>query len=236
MPSLETVRDTLLLFNGDLFMCLALEEPATKIDKEAASRFIKHAIAQASKKPVQDEATPPSVSTAPVPVKITSKMKARAEYEQQLKEEDAQSTEEEALEVIDEADNDGSMDVDGPSKVTPEALLDKIADGDQTQVGKKRRRRPVDPFSGMSQHFFVHIVGHLAFIGYGDDLSTSDFGVQSQSTSNSAPGLQVNNSSVDSNYQNSASSSSIHATLSRYTDTKPLNKKKKKSKQKEPAV
>jgi hypothetical protein len=235
MPSLETVRDTLLLFNGDLFMCLALEEPATKIDKEAASRFIKHAIAQASKKSVQDEATLPSVSTAPVPVKITSKMKSRAEYEQQLKEEDAQSTEEEALEVIDEADNDGSMDVDKPSKVTPEALLDKIADEDQTQVGKKRRRRPVDPFSGMYQHFVVHIVGHLAFIGYGDDLSMSNLGVQSQSTSNSAPGLQVNNSSVDSSYQNFASSSSTHATSSRHTDTKPLNKKKK-SKQKEPAV
>ena len=219
-------------------MCLAPEESATKIDKEAASRFIKHAIAQASNKPIQDEATLPSVSAAPVPVKITSKMKARAEYEQQLKEKDAQSTDEEGLEVIDEADNGGSMDVDRPSKVTPEVLLDKVADEDQTRIGK-RRRRPVDPFSGMYQHFIVHIVGHLAFIGYGDDLSTSDLGIQSQSTSNSVPGLQVNNSSIDSSYQNSVSStpSSIHATSSRQrTHTKPQNNKKKKSKQKVPAV
>ena len=219
-------------------MCLAPEESATKIDKEAASRFIKHAIAQASNKPIQDEATLPSVSAAPVPVKITSKMKARAEYEQQLKEEDAQSTEEEVLEVIDETDNDGGMDVDRPSNVTPEALLDKIAEEDQTQVCKKRRRRPVDPFSGMYQLFVGHIIGHLVFIGYGDDLSTSDLGIQSQSTSNSVPGLQDNNSTIDSSYQNSASPtpSSIHATSKQRTHTKPQNKKKRKSKQREPAV
>jgi exosome complex protein LRP1 len=228
---LEKVRHMRLLTDGHLFMCLAPEEPAAKIDKEAASRFIKHAIAQASKQPVQDEPTLPPVPSAPVPVIITSKMKARAEYEQQLKEEDAHSTEEEELKVIDEVDNDNSMDIDKPSKVTPEALLDTIADVDQTQVGKKRRRRPVDPFAGMYQHFVVCVVGHLTFVGYGDGLSTSDEGIKSQS--NSVPGLQVDNSKIDSGSQNSTSSA---PSSKQRTHPKPEKKKKKRSKQKEPVV
>ncbi|KAF8347005.1 hypothetical protein F5887DRAFT_71718 [Amanita rubescens] len=203
------------------------KEPATKIDKEAAGRFIKHAIAQASKQPTRDEPTPLTSSSGsapvPVPVKVTSKMEARAEYERQLKEQDAQSSEEEELEVIDGADNDNGMDIDKSSpKVTSGALTDKIDDEDQTQVGNKRRRRPVDPFAG-----------------YGDDLSTSDHGVQSQLTSYSVPRPQADTGKIDSSDQNSASSTpSIRPTSSSQNlPSKPENKKRKKSKkQKKPAV
>lgn len=155
LKSLETAVRRVLPGEYTL-MCLILEEPATKIDKEAAGRFIKHAIAQASKQPTREEPTPltfPSGSVpvpVTVPVKVTSKMEARAEYERQLKEQDAQSTEEEELEVIDEADNDYVMDIDKSSpKLTSGAPTDKIDDEDKTQVGSKRRRRPVDPFAGM---------------------------------------------------------------------------------------
>jgi len=183
------------------------KDPPTKIDKEAAGRFIKHAIAQASKQPTRDEPTPLTSSsgtvtvTVPVPVKITNKMKARAEYERQLKEQDAQSTEEEELEVIDEADNDHSMDIDKSSpKLTSGAPTDNE---DQTQVGNKRRRRPVDPFAG-----------------YGDDLSTSY----------SVLGPQVDTGKIDSNDQNSVPPTAS----SQNSPLKPRDKKRKKSKK--PAV
>jgi hypothetical protein len=222
-------------------MCLTPEEPATKIDKEAAGRFIKHAIAQASKQPTRDEPTPLTSSSGsapvPVPVKVTSKMEARAEYERQLKEQDAQSSEEEELEVIDGADNDNGMDIDKSSpKVTSGALTDKIDDEDQTQVGNKRRRRPVDPFAGMFWHLVIRVVRHLTFIGYGDDLSTSDHGVQSQLSSYSVPRPQADTGKIDSSDQNSASS--IRPTSSSQNlPSKPENKKRRKSKkQKKPAV
>jgi len=225
-------------------MCHTPEEPATKIDKEAAGRFIKHAIAQASKQPTRDGPTPLTSSSGsapvPVPVKVTSKMEARAKYAQQLKEQDAQSSEEEELEVIDEADNDG-MDIDKspPIKLTSGAPTDKIDDEDQTQVGNKRRRRPIDPFAGMFWHPVTRVVRHLTFIGYGDDLSTSNHGVQSQSTSYSVPRSQVDTGKINSSDQNSASSTpSIRPTSSsQNSPSKPENKKRKKSKkQRKPAV
>ncbi|KAK1218695.1 hypothetical protein PQX77_018594 [Marasmius sp. AFHP31] len=61
----------------------------TQVDKAAASRFIQHAISQATSNPIAPSTSTPGASTsssAPVPVKVTSKMRERAEYERQLKE------------------------------------------------------------------------------------------------------------------------------------------------------
>ena len=79
------------------------------MDKAAANRFIKHAIAQVKvgRPPGQDEgAAASATSNVRVPVKVTSKMAARAQYEKELKEQD--SEEEDDLEVIDDAKSDTS--------------------------------------------------------------------------------------------------------------------------------
>ncbi|EGO31076.1 hypothetical protein SERLADRAFT_376679, partial [Serpula lacrymans var. lacrymans S7.9] len=78
------------------------------IDKAAAGRFIKHAIAQAKdiRPPVDATegaaSTSASTSNVHVPVTITSKMAERAEYERKLKEEGS-GEEDEDLQVFDEA-------------------------------------------------------------------------------------------------------------------------------------
>ncbi|KAG1757046.1 Sas10/Utp3/C1D family-domain-containing protein, partial [Suillus lakei] len=81
------------------------EKSKLGIDKAAASRFIKHAIAQAKlvrvEEPNNTSHGPASSSSERVPVKITSKMAERAEYEKNL--EELGSEEEEDLEVFDEA-------------------------------------------------------------------------------------------------------------------------------------
>lgn len=66
------------------------EKKRLGIDKAAAGRFIKHAIAQAKLVKVQEPSDmahgPASTSSERVPVKITSKMAERAEYEKNLEE------------------------------------------------------------------------------------------------------------------------------------------------------
>jgi len=134
------------------------------IDKAAAGRFIKHAIAQAKNAKLVDE--PSDAATAAssgsnherVPVKITSKMVARAEYEEELKE--LGSEEEEDLEVFDEdmaAEDKEAMDTaDGPPEETRFVGLDKgkgraseEEQSEEEEVSSSRRKRPrVDPFSG----------------------------------------------------------------------------------------
>ena len=102
------------------------------IDKEAAGRFIKHALvhaqnAAAANEPTTavssgaDTTTDAGVRAAQVPVKITSKMAARAEYERRLREEaddvddgGGGEEQEEELEVFDEAPID-DLD-DAPAK------------------------------------------------------------------------------------------------------------------------
>ncbi|TFK26795.1 C1D-domain-containing protein [Coprinopsis marcescibilis] len=110
----------------------------TEVDKEAAGRFIKNAIAQVkwtktAAEKLQDES--PAESSSKVPVKVTDKMLERQKYEEELKKQDADNDgEEESLEVFDEsAGGDASgMDVDA-----------------QPEPARKKRQRPsIDPFSG----------------------------------------------------------------------------------------
>ncbi|KAL4067296.1 hypothetical protein V8B97DRAFT_1977087 [Scleroderma yunnanense] len=133
------------------------------IDKEAAGRFIKHAIAQAKNVRLVDETEQdaesstagPSTTAERVPVKVTSKMLQRAEYEKHLKE--MADEEEENLEVVGEnVEEDYAMD--GPDDRPLEMLQDveTIDKGKEEEepsraddVSASHRKRPrIDPFAG----------------------------------------------------------------------------------------
>ncbi|KAJ8084679.1 hypothetical protein PM082_003455 [Marasmius tenuissimus] len=78
----------------------------TQVDKAAASRFIQHAISQATSNLNAPSTSTPGASTssssAPVPIKVTSKMRERAEYERQLKEGKDEEEEEDDLQVFED--------------------------------------------------------------------------------------------------------------------------------------
>ncbi|KAF5312408.1 hypothetical protein D9619_002651 [Psilocybe cf. subviscida] len=158
------------------------ENPPSKrveVDKAAAGRFIKHAIAQSQmqwKKTAAEDmqdapanANASSSSTENVPVKVTEKMRARAAYEAQLKNEEGQ--EEAGLEVFDEdedlkdgvkeEDVDMEAENDKQSQVVKGKGKGKQQEEDETSgarsTGAKRRRPMLDPFAG-----------------YGDDATPSD--------------------------------------------------------------
>lgn len=126
----------------------------TTVDKAAANRFIKHAIAQvkAQRPPGEDEGVEPSHvrfgengEATKVPVKVTSKMVARAQYEKELAE--AVSEEEDALEVIDDDDESpDAMNLDvGKDKGKGKA----VENDTEASLPGRKRRRPMDPFAGM---------------------------------------------------------------------------------------
>lgn len=134
----------------------------TEIDKAAATRFIKHAIAQAQWKETaaeeDDEDNNDNDNTQQIissssytPVKITSKMIQRAAYEKEIKEQDTMGTDEdEELEIF-EGDAElptpmeGGETRKGKGKETPPAT----ANGG-TRFSRNKRRKPVvDPFAGI---------------------------------------------------------------------------------------
>lgn len=142
-----------------------------EVDKAAAGRFIKHAIAQSQmqwKKTAAEDmqdaptnANPSSSSTEKVPVKVTEKMRARAVYEAQLKNESDQD--EAGLEVFDEdedlkdgvkeEDVDMEAENDRQSKVVKghgKGKQREQEDGTSGvgRAGAKRRRPVLDPFAG----------------------------------------------------------------------------------------
>jgi len=125
------------------------------VDKSAANRFIKNAIAQVkySRPPGQDEgASSSKEGNTSVPVKMTSKMIARAQYEKELKEQE--SEEEEDLEVFEDNDVNEAMDEDTPpptaiNKGKGKAKAEDIETPTRdSEVGRKRRRDVIDPFDG----------------------------------------------------------------------------------------
>ncbi|PPQ77038.1 hypothetical protein CVT25_014855 [Psilocybe cyanescens] len=166
----------------------------TEIDKAAANRFIKHAIAQAQWKktpaetaqdadnaPISDSAASASASQR-VAVKMTSKMLERAAYEKELKSRDAEADEEEDLEVFDDNENndDISMDVDAQPTQSSAKGKGKEKDVPPSSAGSasnntnKRRRPAIDHFAG-----------------YGDALAAPD-----DSPSTSAGFKKVRSSSI----------------------------------------
>ncbi|KAI0828907.1 hypothetical protein BC628DRAFT_1178282 [Trametes gibbosa] len=134
------------------------EKRNTALDKAAANRFIKHAIAQVR---AQDNARSgpshirfdapssgagaASPAAAAIPVKITSKMRARAEYERALAAQGSDEDEEEdGLEVFGD-DDDGPETKSSKGKGKERATDDA---GTPDAPGAKKRRRPaVDPFA-----------------------------------------------------------------------------------------
>ncbi|KAK7686685.1 hypothetical protein QCA50_010285 [Cerrena zonata] len=135
------------------------EKRRTTVDKAAANRFIKHAIAQVKlmRTPGEGEAGPSNThirfdeegNSEPIPVKVTSKMLARAQYEKELKE---QGSEEEGdLEVYEEG-GDAEMEDEAPEQSSSKQKGKGKAVAEEEQptelVGRKRRRPPMDPFQG----------------------------------------------------------------------------------------
>ncbi|KAI0640012.1 hypothetical protein C8Q77DRAFT_101196 [Trametes polyzona] len=152
------------------------------VDKAAANRFIKHAIAQvrAQRPPGESEGShirfdadgnapapaPSGPSASEIAPKVTSKMRARAEYERQLAEQG--SEEEDQLEVFADEDGDGeegsggsdepeakSSQGKGKGKARATAAAAEEPSQSESASSKKRRRPAVDPFAG-----------------YGDDQAT----------------------------------------------------------------
>ena len=136
------------------------------VNKEAAGRFIKHAIAQAKNVRLVDEteqdtessAAGPSTSAKRVPIKTTAKMHQRAEYEKNLKE--IADEEEDDLEVfgenveedypMDEPPADVSLGMEDEGKEREEQVADA--------PGSRRKRPRIDPFAGMLLFCFTFFV------------------------------------------------------------------------------
>ena len=125
------------------------------VDKGAANRFIKNAISQVKTQRPPGEQGPSHIRFSEegdihVPVKVTSKMIARAQYEQELK--DIGSEEESDLELIGEPEHPESSEEaanrvgestngKGKGKAVSTSMISQ--DGN-----KKRRRMAIDPFAG----------------------------------------------------------------------------------------
>ncbi|PFH52292.1 hypothetical protein AMATHDRAFT_2295 [Amanita thiersii Skay4041] len=153
----------------------------TKLDKDAAGRFIKNAIAQVSKQIANTESgnkntVTPSVP-GPVPVKVTSKMIARAQYEEGLRQQQSDSDDdEENLRVINDDDDNHEQD-DNSMEIDKEPYSSAV-NADLTLVTGKRKRPTIDPFAG-----------------FGDEVPTGDSDNLSRpaSTSSQNARLELNN-------------------------------------------
>lgn len=123
------------------------------IDKDAAGRFIKHAIAQSKydRPPGGKQVT----DDVHVPVRITNKMLAREQYQKELDEMDSEE-EEEDLKMFDEIPEDESDEraveeiepIKGKGKQKAADLVDDEIPND-SQTGVRRRRPGMDPFAGI---------------------------------------------------------------------------------------
>lgn len=123
------------------------------LDKDAAGRFIKHAIAQSKYgRPPGDDAEPTPVN-ARAPVRVTSKMEARAQYERELKELGSDEDEGDDLQMFDgeegeESEGDEVEEAPSTGKGKEKAIDVDEAMEDEPPVGTKRRRARMDPFAG----------------------------------------------------------------------------------------
>jgi exosome complex protein LRP1 len=120
----------------------------TTVDKEAAGRFIKHAIAQteAHNTVSADEGDGDTKNSPHVPVKVTKKMLERQWYEKQLQKEDEE--EEQDLTIF---ENSTSMDVDEQLSSKESRKKSKRKPKEQEELlssTSKRRRAQIDPFTG----------------------------------------------------------------------------------------
>ena len=132
------------------------------VDRAAATRFIKHAIAQAKDMPsaptsdsgpttTREPSNTNGLDIAPVlvPVKVTEKMLEREQYQRELREEEREEEDSGDLKVIDgEEDDDGERSSDNSPSQASGATKGKSKVPSEKSIGK-RRRRPIDPFAGL---------------------------------------------------------------------------------------
>jgi exosome complex protein LRP1 len=225
-----------------VFSSLHFPLERTEIDKAAATRFIKHAIAQAQWKKTaaeesqdaNDDDSDGQNKRAPsprIPVKVTQKMRQREAYEKEMKERDAMESSDDELEVFDGENKDivdnTRMDVD----------IDRNLKGKGKEVAptteglpsskNKRRRPPIDPFAGKFAMLPQTIRILINETGYGDDIEAPSTSAGFKKVRSSSPPLLPST-------QNAEQKSSSH-TPTIFRQNTPLenskaNKKKKKAK------
>ncbi|KAI0257250.1 hypothetical protein BJV78DRAFT_1150209 [Lactifluus subvellereus] len=156
------------------------EDPAKRqlaIDRVAATRFIKHAIAQAKDAPLNNGSGP-----VRAPVKVTEKMLEREQYFEALREEDALAGEEEeleggGLEVIEGEEPDGRLSDDASPRPC-QASESELEAGDRGKGKGKGKAKAVDvPITSApdAPPSDIKIPGKRRrpatdpFAGYGDD-------------------------------------------------------------------
>jgi len=218
---------------------LSLER--TEIDKAAATRFIKHAIAQAqwqktSAEEVQDANDDDSdgqSKRAPahprVPARITQKMRDREAYEREMKERDARENSEDELEVFNGNNNDDvddtrmDVDIDHNSKGKGKEVA-STTEG-LPSSNNKRQRLPIDPFAGqpvmLPQTTRVLIIA----TGYGDDIdaASTSSGFKEVRSSSPSPSLP----SIWKGQQESSSQTPISQSNTPFENAKASKKKKR---------
>ncbi|KAJ7103019.1 Sas10/Utp3/C1D family-domain-containing protein [Mycena belliarum] len=126
------------------------ETPRAPLDKAAAARFIKHAITQSKvgEASADADATAPSPPSTFVPTKVTSKMAERAEYEAAMRARGDESSEEDELEIIGEAEEPAPPPpAQGKGKGKGKAMA-VVEEPETVSAGSKRRRPVIDPFAG----------------------------------------------------------------------------------------
>jgi len=195
------------------------EDPAKRsvaVDKAAANRFIKHAIAQVTAhRPPGDDEAPAHIrfnedGSTPIPVKVTSKMLAREQYQRELKE--AGSEEDDDLEVIDDEGEPEAEIIDLRAAHTDKGKAKATDKEDPDHSGPRKRRRPaVDPFAG-----------------YGDEAVDN----ANETTKRSKVASEGNSTQGKSPAAGSRSGSTESATKTA-TDDKKAAKKTQKAKRKE---
>ena len=151
------------------------------IDKAAASRFIKNAIAQAKDtiptsvsgpshvRPIDEDGDGKArAHDVLVPAKQTEKMLEREKYHEALREEALLETDDDDhLEVID--NNDGE---EGKGKPNPvDSPMSDVPPPSSTAVGKQRRP-PIDPFAGLCGFPGSLFPFTFLYAGYGDGQNT----------------------------------------------------------------
>jgi len=213
----------------------------TEIDKAAATRFIKHAIAQAQwKKTAAEESQDANdadtdgqnkqIPSPRVPVKVTQKMREREAYEKEIKERDAMESSEGELEVFDgetkDVVDDTHMDVD-----IDHNLKGKGKEVTPTTEGlplskNKRRRPPIDPFAGKLTMLPQTTRILINETGYGDDIEAPSTSAGFKKARSSSPLLP---STQDAEQKSSSHTPAISRRNTPLENSK-ANKKKKKTK------
>ena len=143
----------------------SLSTGTSVLDKAAANRFIKHAIAQAKEGRLPNEETAERTPRNDVPVmtKMTSKMLERERYQAELR--DVDSEEDDDLQVFEtssESEHDeraASSQAKGKQRARSEDVIERQELPDAT----KRKRRVMDPFVGKDPTVIYLMIWLTAF-------------------------------------------------------------------------